>query len=86
MQLVTVEQVAEMLQIATRSVWRLRDSGKMPSPISLGKCVRWKADEMEAWITDGCPDVRKTRWTAPNMSDGGNTGAKRPTAAQRRKS
>lgn len=49
--LLTVRQVAEMLSISTREVWRRADSGDLPRPIQLGKRVRrWLRDEIEAII------------------------------------
>jgi predicted DNA-binding transcriptional regulator AlpA len=63
MKLLAIEQISEMLNVSTRQVWRLRDMGKMPMPVKLGKCVRWRDEEMAAWIAAGCPDVRRTKWT-----------------------
>lgn len=37
MQLLTVKQVAAMLQLGERSVWRFRDSGRMPKALELGR-------------------------------------------------
>lgn len=75
-QLMTVDQVAETLQIGVRSVWRLKDSGRMPAPVRLGKSVRWQKGLIDAWIGDGCPDVRKTRWSP---FETGSSNAKQPT-------
>lgn len=63
MELLTVKQVAALLQVGERSVWRFRDSGRMPKALVLGRCVRWKRSEIEAWVSAGCPDVRRTGWT-----------------------
>ncbi len=63
--LMTVDDVAEMLRMGARSIWRFRDMGKMPESVSLGKSVRWKRCDVEAWISAGCPDVRRTGWTPP---------------------
>ena len=40
---------------STRHVYRLADAGSMPRPIRLGKLVRWRRAELEAWIAAGCP-------------------------------
>lgn len=53
--LITAKQVADLLQISPRSVWRMRSAGSMPTPIRLGAAVRWRRDQIEAWIRDGCP-------------------------------
>ena len=62
--LLNVRAVAEMLDVSSRQVWRLRDSGAMPEPLRLGdgRCIRWSASTINSWIGDGCPNVRRTRW------------------------
>ncbi len=59
--LIDVETVARMLDISTRTVYRLADSGKMPRPVKLGQLVRWPRAELEKWIAGGCPAVRSCR-------------------------
>lgn len=49
--LLTVSQVANMLSISTREVWRRSDSGALPRPIRLGERTRrWVREEIEAVI------------------------------------
>jgi len=62
--LLNVDAVARGLNCSPRGVWRMRDSGRMPAPVQIGKLVRWRATELGAWIAAGCPDVRRTGWTA----------------------
>lgn len=50
---------AAYLGISKRSLWRLRDSGRMPAPVRLGRCVRWRRRELEQWVAEGCPPVRR---------------------------
>lgn len=57
--LATPQQVAELLQVSTRSLWRMRKAGKLPNPIRLGASVRWRRDEIEQWVRDGCPAVAR---------------------------
>ena len=57
--LVDVEEVAAMLGVSSRMVRRLRDMGRMPCPISLGSLVRWRREEIEEWIHEGCPRVER---------------------------
>jgi len=59
--LISVQTVAAMLSMSTRQVWRLRDAGDMPPPIKLGKIVRWRANEIAAWVQDGCPSMQQER-------------------------
>lgn len=53
--MLTVDHVARMLSCSARTIYRLTDSGRMPSPVKLGALVRWPRDVIESWIADGCP-------------------------------
>ena len=59
-ELLTVHQVGQLLNCSARHVYRLADRSAMPRPVRLGTLVRWRRDEIEQWITAGCP----SRWTA----------------------
>jgi len=64
--LLTVKEVAEMLGLSERTIYRLSDAGNMPSPVKLGAAVRWRTKELETWIEEGCParprgEKRKSR-------------------------
>ena len=56
--LISVGQVAELLQCSNRTVYRFADSGYMPRPRKLGNLVRWPWSEIQGWIADGCPKYR----------------------------
>lgn len=51
---VTVDEVAKMLRLSKRSVWRLRSAGVLPAPLRLGNSVRWLKSDIDAWIAGGC--------------------------------
>ncbi len=53
--LISVESVAELLDISPRSVWRRLSSGEMIEPIKIGKNVRWRRQEVIDWVEAGCP-------------------------------
>ena len=53
--LITVKDLARMLSVSERSVWRLVSAGRIPIPIKIGSFVRWHRDEIEHWIQQGCP-------------------------------
>jgi excisionase family DNA binding protein len=57
--MLTVHDVARMLNCSTRTIYRLCDSGRMPRPVKLNALVRWPREVIERWIAGGCPDVRK---------------------------
>ena len=63
--LISADQVAKLLDVSPRTVWRLKDSGRMPKPMKIGSLVRWPRDEIETWIESGCPATERRgmrRW------------------------
>lgn len=48
--LIDARQTAERLRISERSWLRLVERGEAPAPIRLGRLVRWRIAEIEAWI------------------------------------
>jgi excisionase family DNA binding protein len=54
------EEVAKLLGISSRHLWALNSSGRLPRPIRLGRSVRWRIEELRAWLAAGAP-VRD-RW------------------------
>lgn len=59
--LLTAKQLAKLLQLSTRSVWRLRSAARLPKPVENGGSVRWKGDEVRRWIAEGCTVPSATR-------------------------
>jgi len=55
---VSARQLAVMLGVSLRQVWRLNASGMLPRPIRLGGSVRWNRREILDWFKSGCPDRR----------------------------
>jgi excisionase family DNA binding protein len=53
--LITADEVAALLGLSARTVWRMHSAGKLPEPIRLGRAVRWRHKEIDAWIEAGCP-------------------------------
>jgi prophage regulatory protein len=51
--LITVKELAEMLAISTRHVYRLLDSGQLPKPLKLGAAIRWDYDTICRWLESG---------------------------------
>ena len=54
-ELIDLETIAAMLCVSTRHARRMSDSGWMPRPLRLGRCLRWRKAEIDAWISEGCP-------------------------------
>ena len=65
--LMNVKELAVLLGVAVRTTWRLRSAGKLPSPIRIGKSVRWSAKTIGAWIDMGCPDQETFEATLRNQ-------------------
>ena len=54
-ELLSIGEVARLLTVSTRSVWRMRRERRMPSPIKLRGSVRWRLDDLRQWMAEGCP-------------------------------
>ena len=49
--LLTVKDVAELLSVARRTVWRWTREGKMPRPVKLTRrTVRWRASAIQSYL------------------------------------
>jgi len=59
--LLTVHQVAELLNCSTRHIRRLADRGAMPPPLRIGALVRWDRATLTHWLEGGCQPVRGTK-------------------------
>lgn len=49
-ELLTAREVAQVLRISERSVWRLCAEKKLPAPLHVGGAARWPKNEIEEWI------------------------------------
>ncbi len=52
--LLSARQLAELLNISTRTLWRLKSARKIPDSIRIGASVRWRAEDVREWIAEGC--------------------------------
>lgn len=57
-ELLSVKDLCEILSCTRRTVYRMRDAGKLPQPMKIGGMVRWNPEEIEHWIACGCPETR----------------------------
>ncbi|MCC6970887.1 MAG: helix-turn-helix domain-containing protein [Phycisphaerales bacterium] len=57
--LLRARDVAALLAISVRCVWRLAASGDLPRPIRLGGSTRWRAHELEEFIARGAANRAK---------------------------
>lgn len=54
-QLITAEELAKLMQVSERTLWRLLSGGKLPKPVRIGRSTRWRLAEVNDWIERGCP-------------------------------
>jgi excisionase family DNA binding protein len=53
--LLSAEEVAAMLGVSERTLWRLLSAGKFPEPVRFGRSTRWRPADVKDWIDRGCP-------------------------------
>ena len=53
--LLSVNEVAAILELNQQTVRNMANDGRMPKPIKVGGSVRWKKDTIFEWIESGCP-------------------------------
>jgi len=53
--LLTADEVAQLLGVSTRTLWRLCSAGRCPPPLRIGGNTRWRRAEVEHWVAEGCP-------------------------------
>jgi prophage regulatory protein len=57
--LIDAKTLGAMLRVSRRTVFRLNSLAKIPMPVRIGGAIRWRAEEISAWLAAGAPD-RKT--------------------------
>ncbi len=66
--LLTVRDLAARLQCSPRKVRGLLSAGKLPTPVRVGRSVRWLASEIDGWLRAGCPP--RDQWEAMQAREG----------------
>ncbi len=49
---VTARQLAIMLQVSKRTLFRMRSAGRLPAPLRVGGVVRWRLQDVQNWIAN----------------------------------
>ena len=57
--LISAAELADLLQVSTRTLWRLRSAGKLIKPIKLGGSTRWRLDEVQDLDRGRLPRTRR---------------------------
>lgn len=66
--LLDVHGVADLLGISASGVRKFDSSGRLPLGIHLGRCKRWREEELREWIAAGCPS--RQRWEGMKATAG----------------
>ncbi len=53
-ELLTIRELAKVLKLSPRSIWRLVKNHQLPAPVRIGGSIRWRADDISLWIAKGC--------------------------------
>ena len=53
--LLTVSAAAKLASVSVATWWRLDAAGKVPPPVKVSCCTRWRLDQLERWTQWGCP-------------------------------
>lgn len=60
--LVDANDAAAMLGVSRSKLYKMKSSGQLPLPVRFAGGVRWRVDELRAWVDSGCPSCE--RWAA----------------------
>ena len=61
---VDAKEAAHMLSVSVRHLRALNSSGRLPRSIRFGRAVRWRVDELRAWLAAGAPE--RGKWEMAN--------------------
>jgi predicted DNA-binding transcriptional regulator AlpA len=56
--LINATELANMLGISMRHLWRMKAARELPKPIHLRRSVRWALADIEEWLKMGCPSTK----------------------------
>lgn len=51
--LMTVKDIAALLNVSERHVWRLQSSARFPQPVKIGRAARWTRRSVVEFIENG---------------------------------
>ena len=53
--LLDVAGLTRQLSVSRSALYQWLASGRLPSPVKLGRRVLWRLDEIRQWVAEGCP-------------------------------
>ncbi len=54
----SVQQLAKRLGVSVRTIHRMKDSGEIPTPIRLGRLLKWPIKLIDAWLDEQAANAR----------------------------
>ena len=67
--LLDTNQTAKLLGISTRHFYSMLSSGRIaPMPVEFGAKKLWRFDELQYWVSAGCPN--RERWVEHKENQG----------------
>lgn len=57
--LVGANELAQMLSVSPRHIWRMKAASKLPKSINFGRCVCWVLSDIRLFIQMGCPSQKE---------------------------
>ena len=58
--LLSAQELAGLLGVGRSTIWTWHSSGRIPMPLKVGGCTRWRRVEIQRWVESGCPG--RGRW------------------------
>lgn len=71
--LLDVDEVAALLRLSARSIYRLAEKGQLTVPVRIGRNLRWREDEIIAYIRH-LPQQRPSHSDAEDVTVPGQPG------------
>jgi excisionase family DNA binding protein len=53
--LISADELARLLGVSARTIWRRLSSGDLLEPVHFGGVTRWRREEVKNWVAEGCP-------------------------------
>lgn len=52
-EMMTASDVASVMRVSVRTVWRMRAKGSLPRPRRIGRCTRWNSRDIANYLRTG---------------------------------
>jgi excisionase family DNA binding protein len=61
------DQVSKLLKLSAKTLYTMRKEKRMPEPMVFGSAIRWRHEELRAWINAGCPPQSEWKFEAKRL-------------------